>query len=103
VADAFAVAFDAMIKMRVYYSSYHLWAAQHFARLAKELEDQDPARRGFDIAHRAYVTNAILSSAAFLRGSGERAVPRLLAWRRVIPGPAPPGRRSELGDVLGLN
>lgn len=57
------------LKMRVYYSSYHLWAAKHFVRLAAEIEDVHAGRPGSDIEHRAYVTNAILSSVAFMEAA----------------------------------
>jgi hypothetical protein len=57
------------LKMRVYYSSYHLWAAKHFVRLAAEIEDAHEGRPRFDIEHRAYVTNAILSSVAFMEAA----------------------------------
>jgi hypothetical protein len=55
--------------MRVYYSSYHLWAAKHFVRLAAEIEDAHEGEPTFDIEHRAYVTNAILSSVAFMEAA----------------------------------
>jgi hypothetical protein len=54
---------------RVYFSSYHLWAAHHFAQLAGEIEDAHSGRSRFDIKHRAYVTNSILSSVAFLEAA----------------------------------
>jgi hypothetical protein len=54
---------------RVYYSSYHRWAANHFIRLAAEIEDAHVGTPRFDIEHRAYVTNAILSSVAFMEAA----------------------------------
>lgn len=54
------------VLMRVYYSSYHLWGAHHFAQLAGEIEDAHNGRSRFDIKHRVYVTNSLLSSVAFL-------------------------------------
>ena len=57
------------VLMRVYYSSYHLWGAQHFALLAGEIEDAHGGRSTFDIKHRAYVTNSLLSSAAFMEAA----------------------------------
>ena len=55
------------VQMRAYFSSYHLWAAQHFSQLAEAVEDQPgPA---FNIAHRTYVTNAVFSAVAFLEAS----------------------------------
>ncbi len=55
--------------MRVYYSSYHLWAAEHFTQLAADVENSPGVRPRFDIQYRAYVTSAILSSVAFLEGA----------------------------------
>lgn len=55
--------------MRVYYSSYHLWAAKHFAVLALNIENQPAAEARFDIRHRAYVTNSIFSAVAFLEAT----------------------------------
>ncbi len=59
-----------MPAMRVYYSSYHLWAALRFAREAacreKALEASTPV---FDIEQRAYVTSGVVSSAAFLEAA----------------------------------
>jgi hypothetical protein len=54
---------------RVYFSSYHRWAAGHFVRLAAEIEDAHVGGPKFDIEHRAYVTNAILSSVAFMEAA----------------------------------
>ena len=59
----------AELRMRAYFSSYHLWAAEHFTRLAKEIEDAHTGSPEFNIAHRAYVTNAILSAVAFLEAA----------------------------------
>jgi len=57
------------VLIRVYYSSYHLWATNHFAQLAGEIEDTHSGRSRFDIKHRAYVTNSILSAVAFLEAA----------------------------------
>jgi hypothetical protein len=57
------------IMMRVYFSTYHLWAAEHFAKSAATLEAAPGRIPRFDIEHRAYVTNAILSSVAFLEAA----------------------------------
>jgi hypothetical protein len=52
--------------MRPYFSSYHLWAAEHYAWLAKEIEDTHTGEPRFDITHRAYVTSTVISAVAFL-------------------------------------
>jgi hypothetical protein len=57
------------IMMRVYFSTYHLWAAEHFAKSAATLESAPGRIPRFDIEHRAYVTNSILSSVAFLEAA----------------------------------
>jgi len=57
------------LAMRAYYSSYHLWAARHFTRLAREIEDRHEGQPVFDIAHRGYVTGSILSAVAFLEAA----------------------------------
>jgi hypothetical protein len=54
------------IKMRVYYSSYHLWAAKHFTEKVAKIEEEHVGRSVFNIEHRAYATNVILSAVAFL-------------------------------------
>jgi hypothetical protein len=55
--------------MRVYYSSYHLWAARHLTALVKGIETVGSERPRFDIRHRAYVTNSIFSAASFLEAA----------------------------------
>jgi hypothetical protein len=60
---------DVSVQMRVYYSSYHLWAAKHFVQMAAKIEDAHEGEPTFNIEHRAYVTNAILSSFAFMEAA----------------------------------
>ena len=55
------------IKTRAYISSYHFRAAKHFLELATEIEDQDEPI--FNINHRAYVHNSVLSATAFLEAA----------------------------------
>jgi hypothetical protein len=54
--------------MRPYFSSYHLWAAKHFTKLATDLE-KVAGRPAFDIQERAYVMSAVSSSVAFLEAA----------------------------------
>jgi hypothetical protein len=58
------------VRVRVYYSTYHLWAAKQFTRIAREIEDAhsagDPVSK---IEHRAYVTGALVSSVAFMEAA----------------------------------
>lgn len=54
---------------RVYFSPSHLWAAEHFVRLASEIEAAHNGPPQPNIAHRAYVMNAVLSAAAFLEAA----------------------------------
>jgi hypothetical protein len=60
--------FPASLSMRVYFSSYHRWAMDYFAKRATETEKTDTAER-FDIQQRAYVTGAVFSSVAFLEAA----------------------------------
>lgn len=57
------------IKMRTYFSSHHLWAAKHFAKLAGCIEDSADGKSYFNFEHRAYVTAAILCAVAFLEAA----------------------------------
>jgi hypothetical protein len=57
------------VVMRVYFSSYHLWAAEHFSKLAASRETAPGQVPRFDIEHRAFVTNCILSCVAFLEAA----------------------------------
>ncbi|MGE5443122.1 MAG: hypothetical protein ACM3SR_00780 [Ignavibacteriales bacterium] len=57
------------IKMRAYYSSYHLWAANHFVQLGVNIETAHSGKPIFIIEHRTYVTNAIFSSVAFMEAA----------------------------------
>ncbi len=57
------------IKMRAYFSSYHLWAAKHFLELATDIEDNGQDTPVFNIEHRAYIHNSVLSSVAFLEAA----------------------------------
>jgi len=61
------------IRMRSYYSRYHLWAAAHFARSCGRIERE--RETGFHMDHRAYATATIIESVAFL----EAAINELLA------------------------
>lgn len=55
--------------MRVYFSSYHLFAAGHFLELAKEIEEKHDGGPIFDVKHRAFITNSIFSSVAFMEAA----------------------------------
>jgi|SRR6516164_3970668 hypothetical protein len=56
----------AAVSMRAYFSADYLWGAKHFAALARSIEDAHDGPPRFSVRHRAYVTNSILSSVAFL-------------------------------------
>jgi len=58
-----------VLSMRAYFSTYHLWAAEHFSKLAGEIEDSHKGKSKFNLEHRAYVMNSILSSVAFLEAA----------------------------------
>lgn len=55
--------------MRVYFSSYHLWAAKHFLEISKEIEESSKELPAFEIRHRAFTINSILSSVAFVEAA----------------------------------
>ena len=57
------------LKSRAYFSSYHLWAAQYFARSAEEIESEPVRKPRFDIKHRSNVTASVLSAIAFLEAA----------------------------------
>jgi hypothetical protein len=65
IATEVDIALPITVAMRTYFSTYHLWGARHFTRLAAEIEANTPAPH-FSMPHRCYVTNAVLSAAAFL-------------------------------------
>lgn len=57
------------VKMRAYFSTYHLWAAQHFADECLAIEDAHSGRSKFDIRHRALAMSTIIESGAFLESA----------------------------------
>ena len=57
------------MRPRIYYSSQHLWGAERWASDAERLEREWEGEPRFDMEHRAYVTNAIFSSVAFLEAA----------------------------------
>jgi len=57
------------ISMRAYFSTYHLWAADHFSKMAGKIEDGHEGRPKFNLEHRVYVMNSVLSAAAFLEAA----------------------------------
>src|SRR5687767_7677443 len=69
IATEADIALPVRALLRVYYSRYHLWAAQHFTRLALEIETAHTGEPGFSFPHRSYVTSAVLSAVAFLEAA----------------------------------
>jgi len=65
-AEAFGMS---NLQMRVYFSSYHLWAAEHFMGLASDIEAAHQGQSKFNIKHRTYVTGAVFASVAFLEAA----------------------------------
>jgi hypothetical protein len=61
--------FAPSVGMRTYFSSHQLWAAHHFAALAREIEDAPRDKPKFSVRHRAYVSGAVLASCAFLEAA----------------------------------
>jgi hypothetical protein len=54
------------VSMRGYLSTQHLWSAEHFTRLAAELEAAHTGEARFSIRHRSYVLGALGEAVAFL-------------------------------------
>lgn len=54
------------VKMRAYFSTYHLWAAMHFADECQKIESVHSGQATFDVRHRALAIAAITESGAFL-------------------------------------
>lgn len=54
------------VTVRSYFSGQHLWAAEHFARLAEEFEQERAGERQILLQHRAYVMAVVMESVAFL-------------------------------------
>ncbi len=52
--------------MRVYFSTYHLWASEEFAKRTKSLEAAQNGMPRFDIEHRAHVMVSLTEAGAFL-------------------------------------
>lgn len=57
------------VTKRTYFSAHHLFAAKHFASLAQAIEDSHSGKPIFNVEHRAYAINAVLSSAYFLEAA----------------------------------
>ncbi len=62
------------MRPRIYYSSQHLWGANHWCTQAEKIEQaanntpQSDSNR-FDVEHRAYVINSVFSAVAFLEAA----------------------------------
>ncbi|MFR9803138.1 hypothetical protein ACL02T_12645 [Pseudonocardia sp. RS010] len=67
MADLGGLRGTAIALVQHYHSTPHLFAAEHFARLAKDFEDThaDKAQRIY-LQHRAYVMGSIMEAVAFL-------------------------------------
>ncbi len=62
VSDGFRLG-SFTVKMRTYYSTHHIWAAAHFARMAAKIESEFSGELSpyLFIEHRAYVTASVLA------------------------------------------
>lgn len=86
------------IIMRAYYSSYHLWAAKHLSELARSIENQEGERPRFDIKHRAYVTNSILSAVAFLEAAMNELFQYIADGHESYIAPLDAGSKREISE-----
>jgi hypothetical protein len=66
MAQQRAVTGSLSVASRHYIAGQHLWSARHYARLCAELETERTGKTAFDIQHRAYAVNAVLSAVVFL-------------------------------------
>lgn len=66
VAEAVGIVETVTVSMRGYLSAQHLWAAEHFTRLATEVEAAHSGGHRFSPRHRSYVLGAVGESVAFL-------------------------------------
>lgn len=57
------------MRPRIYYSSQHLWAANHWTDKARAIEVKFDGSPQFDIEHRSYVSSAVFSAVAFLEAA----------------------------------
>ena len=57
------------VKTRAYFSTYHLWAAKHFADECQVIENAHSGTSKFDIRHRALAIASIVESGAFLESA----------------------------------
>jgi hypothetical protein len=58
-----------VVSTRTYASKHELWAAKHFARLARQIEAAQTGNPKFNIQHRAFVTSAVRSAVGFLEAA----------------------------------
>lgn len=66
VAEGVGWVETATVSMRGYFSTQHLWSAEHSTRLAAELEAAHTGEARFSIRHRSYVLGAVGEAVAFL-------------------------------------
>jgi hypothetical protein len=66
VATATGLVGSVRAAVRSYYSTQHLWAAQHFTRLAADFERGHADQSRIFLQHRSYVMGAVMESVAFL-------------------------------------
>jgi hypothetical protein len=66
IATATGLVGSARASVRSYYSTQHLWAAQHFTRLAADFERDHAGQSRIFLQHRSYVIGAVMESVAFL-------------------------------------
>ncbi len=90
------------ILTRSYFSSHYLWAAKHLAGLAGKTEEGHTGSPRFDIGHRAYVVNSIMSSVAFLEAAINELYQDAFDGHESYIGLLPPQVRSLLGEFWAM-
>jgi hypothetical protein len=88
------------VSMRGYFSTQHLWSAEHFTRLAAELEAAHTGEARFSIRHRSYVLGAVGEAVAFLEAFVNELVQDAADATKADPVPGTAVRLRGLSDDL---
>ena len=88
------------ISMRGYLSTEHLWSAEHFTRLAAELEAAHTGEARFSIRHRSYVLGAVGEAVAFLEAFVNELFQDAADATKPVPVPGTAVRLQGLSDDL---
>jgi hypothetical protein len=103
VAEGVGWVETATVSMRGYFSTQHLWSAEHSTRLAAELEAAHTGEARFSIRHRSYVLGAVGEAVAFLEAFINELFQDAQDATKTVPDPgAAMGVRGLSDDVVRL-